>query len=320
MRYFPIFLDLEGQRAVIIGGAEEAARKIRLLARTGAEIAVVAEALDDEIAANPRVVWLARRFEPRHLDGAALAVCAERELNAAVFAAARARNIPVNAVDDAARSTFLIPSIVDRDPVVVAIGTEGAAPVLGQSLRARIDALLPAELGALTRQAAALRQRVAAALPGGPRRRSFWSRFFAGPQDGPLPWAQVEALLADDAPDAAGTVTFIAVPEGEVDLLTLRAQRRLMQADLIVHDANGVAAALEMARRDCQRSAATQDQTERLAREARMGKAIVRLTADTLPLSEIQALERMSIPVECLGTTLPAPAATLHHDLYRAAS
>ena len=240
MRYFPIFLDLEAKPAVIVGGGEEALRKIRLLERTGARLAVVAETLHDEIAAHPKVEWLARRFEPNLLDGAALAVCAERNLNEAVFAAAQARNIPINAVDDVKHSTFLIPAIVDRDPVVVAIGTEGAAPVLGQSLRSRIDALLPHGLGALACQAASLRQRVASILPGGPRRRSFWTKFFAGTQDGPVSWAHVEALLAGEAADDVAPVSFIAVPEGEADLLTLRAQRRLMRADVIVHDATGI--------------------------------------------------------------------------------
>lgn len=308
MRYFPIFLDLGTRPAVIVGGGEEALRKIRLLERTPARLLLVADHLIDEIAAHPRVEWVARRFSPELLDGAGLVICADAALNAEVCAAASARNLPINAVDDAEHSSFLIPSIVDRDPVVVAIGTEGAAPVLGQSLRARIDALLPYGLGSLARQAANLRQRVAAVLPGGPRRRSFWTAFFAGPQAGPVAWSKVETLLAGGAVEAGG-ISYIAVTEGEADLLTLRAQRRLMQADLIVHDAAGIADALEMARRDARRETPGADAVSRIAAAARSGKQVVRLSADALPAAEIELLEAKGLTVDCMGCAQPHLAA-----------
>jgi uroporphyrin-III C-methyltransferase/precorrin-2 dehydrogenase/sirohydrochlorin ferrochelatase len=280
---------------------------------------LVADSLIDEVAAHPRVEWIARRFTPELLDGAGLVICADAALNAEVFAAANARNIPVNAVDDAARSTFLIPSIVDRDPVVVAIGTEGAAPVLGQSIRARIDALLPVGLGSLARQAANLRQRVAAALPGGPRRRFFWNAFFAGPQDSPVAWSRVETLLAGAAPEG-GSIAFIAVAEGEADLITLRAQRRLMQADVIVHDATGVAEALEMARRDATRTQTSRDAVNEIAAAVRAGKHVVRLVADTLPAAEIEMLESMELSVECIGAAQPHATAASNLANLRASS
>lgn len=319
MRYFPIFMDLKDKLAIVVGGGEEALRKVRLLERTEARLVIVAEALIDEIASNPRVEWIARRFEPALLDGAAIAVCAETAFNEVVFAAARARNIPVNAVDDAEHSTFIVPSIVDRDPVVVAIGTEGAAPVLGQSLRARIDALLPQGLGSLARQAAALRQRVAAILPGGPRRRAFWARFFSGSQEGPIAWSQVDILLGESCA-GGGLVTYIAVPEHEPDLLSLRAQRRLMQADVIVHDIAGVGTALEMARRDAVRSVASEASIAGLAKVAAAGKSAVRLCADTLPSTEIETMESLGISVECLTAANHLPPAIPHHPALRAIS
>lgn len=319
MRYFPIFLDLARKPAVIVGGGEEALRKIRLVERTPARLLVVAERLIDEIAAHPRVEWIARRFAPELLDGAGLVICADAASNAEVFAAASARNLPVNAVDDAEHSTFLIPSIVDRDPVVVAIGTEGAAPVLGQSIRARIDALLPLGLGSLARQAANLRQRVAAILPSGPRRRFFWASLFAGTQDGPVAWSRVETLLAGEAPEA-GSITFIAVTEGEADLMTLRAQRRLMQADVIVHDGTGVSEALEMARRDATREVAEVDAVSRIAAAVQAGKRVVRLAAETLPAAEIEMLEAMGLSVECMGPPAPLAAAASNPTELRASS
>jgi uroporphyrin-III C-methyltransferase/precorrin-2 dehydrogenase/sirohydrochlorin ferrochelatase len=183
MRYFPLFLDLKDRRAVIVGGGEEALRKVRLLLKTEARIDVVAPVLHDELAAElaaGRISWLGKVFSPGLLDDAAIVYSADPALHEAVSQAAQARGIPVNAVDDAALSTFVTPSIVDRDPVVVAIGTEGAAPMLGQGIRARIDAMLPQALGKLAETASSLRARVAQTVPQGRQRRSFWQRYFFG--------------------------------------------------------------------------------------------------------------------------------------------
>src|SRR4029078_10879332 len=142
MRYFPLFLDLDNRKAVIVGGGEEALRKVRLLLKTKARINIIAPALHDELASylkEGRVLWLAKSFLPALLDDAALVYSADDSLHHDVSVAARDRGIPVNAVDDAALSTFITPSIVDRDPVVVAIGTEGTSPVLGMGLRSRIE-------------------------------------------------------------------------------------------------------------------------------------------------------------------------------------
>ena len=127
MRYFPIFFDLKGRKVVVVGGGEEALRKVRLLLKTSARISVIAPLLHDELASEPRVEWLARRFAPHLLDDAALVYSADPELNRLVSVEAKARGIPVNVIDGAEISTFITPSIVDRDPVVVAIGTEGTA-------------------------------------------------------------------------------------------------------------------------------------------------------------------------------------------------
>ena len=152
MRYFPIFVDLKDRKVIVVGGGEEALRKVRLLLKTKARILVVAPLLHDELAAEPRLEWLATQFSPKQLDGAALVYAAEPAINEVVSAEARARGIPVNVIDVAEISTFLTPSIVDRDPVVIAIGTEGTAPVLGQGIRARLDAELPQALGELASQ------------------------------------------------------------------------------------------------------------------------------------------------------------------------
>ncbi len=116
MRYFPIFFDLKDRPVMVIGGGEEALRKVRLLLKTEARINVVAALLHDELAAEPRVHWIARHYHAGLLDGAALVYSADAELNDRVAADAKALGIPVNAVDNPDISTFIVPSIVDRDP------------------------------------------------------------------------------------------------------------------------------------------------------------------------------------------------------------
>lgn len=287
MRYFPIFFDLQDRKVIVVGGGEEAVRKIRLLLKTPAQINVIAPALHDEIRTNPRIHWLATDFRPELLDGAALVYSAEPELNEAVSQAAQARGIPVNAVDQASISTFIIPSIVDRDPVVVAIGTEGTAPVLGQGIRAKIDALLPAKLGELAQVASTLRARVAKSIPHGNTRRSFWQNYFFGTPRETLFAGDttgfvnaIEDAIANATIPSEGIVTLVGVGPGDAELITIKAQRKMMEADVIIYDGDTPPAILEMARRDATRVIApprSYDLEKLLVGQARAGKLVVRL-------------------------------------------
>ena len=297
MRYFPIFLDLDGRKAVIVGGGIEALNKARLLAKTDAKIAVIASKLHKDLAEmvnSGRVERLARRFSPELLDGAALVYAADRTLDAEVAAAAQVRGIPVNAVDAAPISTFITPSIVDRDPVVIAIGTEGAAPVLGQGIRSRIEAMLPQALGRLAKAASQLRTRIAETVPRGERRRSFWNQYFFGAiresylaGDSRSYARELEAALAEHSSPAAGRVSLVGAGPGDPELLTLKAQRKLQEADVIVHDRLVSEAVLELARRDAVRipvgktpfhpSPRQSEINAILIREARAGRNVVRL-------------------------------------------
>ncbi len=294
MRYFPIFVDLKDARVVVVGGGEEALRKIRLLLKTPAHIEVIASELHEELAAEPRVKWLAEVYSAALLDGAKLVYSADMALNARVSADAIARGIQVNAVDQADISTFIVPSIVDRDPVVIAIGTEGTAPVLGQGIRAKIDAMLPASLGGLALKAQGLREKVAGLVPHGNRRRAFWQQFFFGaPRDAFLEKDEVAFELAlHDAMHGAitakvGRVSLVGAGPGDPELLTLKAQRKLQEADVIVYDRLVSKGILEMARRDAVRIgvgktpfAASPKQSEInaiLVAEAQKGLNVVRL-------------------------------------------
>jgi uroporphyrin-III C-methyltransferase/precorrin-2 dehydrogenase/sirohydrochlorin ferrochelatase len=297
MRYFPLFLDLADGAVLIVGGGPEALNKARLLAKTQAHLAIVAPALEPELAAmveRGRARWVARSFDSKLLEGVNVVFGADRELNAEVAAAARARNIPVNVVDAPELSSFLTPSIVDRDPVVIAVGTEGTAPVLGQGIRAKIEAMLPEGLGRLAKAAGELRAKVAAAVPPGGRRRSFWTHYFFGPireaflaGDGRTYAHELETALAGHSSPPAGRVSLVGAGPGDPELLTLKAHRKLQEADVIVYDRLVGEGVLELARRDARRipvgktpfetSPRQSDINAILIREAKSGRHVVRL-------------------------------------------
>ncbi len=261
MRYFPMFLDLRERRVVVAGGGEEALRKVRLLLKSEAVVTLVADRLHPELdglVSHGAVAWLGTAFEDSMLDGAALVfVAANEELEKVVSAAAKVRGIPVNVVDRADLSTAITPAIVDRDPLVVAIGTEGAAPVLGQGIRQEIEAMLPPRLGALANRAIALRAKVAARFEQGAPRRDFWRRFFFGAlrdsffADEPADFESALAAELDASPKhRTGRVALVGAGPGDPELLTLKAQRKLQEADVIVHDRLVGPGILEYARRD----------------------------------------------------------------------
>ena len=265
MDYLPIFLRVQERPAVVVGGGPVAARKAALLLECGARVLLVSPELSPAAgqlaAAYPEYLrHVAAAFDPRHLAGAALVIAAADSpaLNHDVAHAAQARGLPVNVVDDAAASTFILPAIVDRSPVIVAIGSGGSSPVLSRRLRAQIEALLPAGLGALARLAGRRRAQVRAALSP-PQRRRFWEYFFDSP-------AAAQALSGDEAAvenafartlnefqgmaSAPGEVYLIGAGPGDPDLLTLRAARLLLQADIVLYDRLVPRAVLERCRRD----------------------------------------------------------------------
>ena len=265
MDYLPIFVDLRERLVVVVGGGAVAARKVEQLLQAHARVRVVAPGLCAELMAfrdHARIEYRPVPFSPPQLEGALLAVAAtdEPQVNAAVAHAARERGILANVVDDGAASDFIFPAIVDRSPVIVAVGTSGSSPTLARRVRAQLEALLPQRLGELARHAAHWRAAVARALPQLPARLRFWDEFFAGPL--------ATRLLAGDTRDAdtamqaeleaardaavmpRGEVYLIGVGPGDPDLLTLRAQQLLQQADVLLHDRLVPEAILGRARRD----------------------------------------------------------------------
>jgi uroporphyrin-III C-methyltransferase / precorrin-2 dehydrogenase / sirohydrochlorin ferrochelatase len=263
---FPVFLKVENRFAVVVGDGPEAVAKARLLRESRIAIRLVSREPNDELAAliiQADLEHVAAHFSPELIEGAALVFAAtgEEATDSAIVAAARARNIPVNAVDRPCLCDFYTPALVNRAPIAVAIGSEGAGPVLTQMIRSRIETILPRSTGPLARLGALYRVAVDRLVPRGVARRRFWRAFFDGEIAGlvereDLPGARRAAtrLLKNVAPET-GFVWLVAAGSGEADLLTLRAVRAMQEADVVLHDERLPADIVAMGRRDAQRIA-----------------------------------------------------------------
>ncbi len=301
MNAFPVFVNLQNQRVLLVGATPAAEAKLRLLLNAGAEPVVV--------AADPPTAFYdwayegairleSRDFDAADLDEARLAVVATGDdaLDAHVAEAATARNVPVNVVDNRALSTFIVPSIVDRGDIVIGISTNGCSPTLAQQIRGQVEALLPPQIERLAAFADRFRTIVAERIEDHGQRRTFWQAFFesdaaqavlAGDEDRAeaIVWEQIErqSLL----PGAGGSVAIVGAGPGSADLLTMRAHRLLRAADAIVYDNLVGPDVLDLARRDAERiyvgkargthSWKQDDINALLADLAGQGKRVVRL-------------------------------------------
>ena len=261
---FPAFFKVAGRFVVVVGNGEEALAKCRLLSETSVTIRLVSDESSDALLTfvdAHGVEHIPAVFDAKFLDGACLVFGAtgDQARDRAVVAAARLLKIPANAVDQPDQCDFFTPALVCRAPVAVAIGTEGAGPVLAQMIRARIDQMLPLNLGRVARLAQSYRHAVEVLLPKGISRRSFWKNFFQGSpsrfaEEGDLKSARRAATkLLRMGGIYVGHVSLVGAGPGAEDLLTLRAQRLMMEADAIVYDALVPEAVVAMGRRDAER-------------------------------------------------------------------
>jgi uroporphyrin-III C-methyltransferase / precorrin-2 dehydrogenase / sirohydrochlorin ferrochelatase len=261
---FPAFFKVAGRTVVIVGNGEEALAKCRLVEKTYATIRLFAPDAEPQLLAFVVQNSVDHRTVKVTLDtikDAALVFAAtgNDEEDRAIVALARSLRIPANAVDQPDQCDFYTPALVTRAPVAVAIGTEGAGPVLAQMIRARIDQMLPLNLGRVAMLAQSYRRAADVLLQRGSPRRAFWKNFFSGSparhaEGGDLSEARRAAtrLLRAGGVDE-GHVSLVGAGPGAEDLLTLRAQRLLMEADVIVYDALVPEAVVAMGRRDAER-------------------------------------------------------------------
>jgi uroporphyrin-III C-methyltransferase/precorrin-2 dehydrogenase/sirohydrochlorin ferrochelatase len=297
----PVFIDLSGRRAIVAGSGDAAAWKAELLAAAGAQVFVFADQAAPELEAlaraHPDVITLHRRaWRASDLSGAAVAVAeAEGDEAARFAAAARGCGTLVNVIDQPAFCDFQFGAIVNRSPVIVAISTDGAAPVLAQAVRRRIEAILPQALSGWGAAARRFRERLSGILPSKVARRQFWERFvdvaFISQSEEDAQLAELEriahGILAGEPARRAGEVVIVGAGPGDPELLTLKAVRELQAADVILYDRLVSAGALELGRREARRilvgkeghghACRQEDITALLIEFAEAGRRVVRL-------------------------------------------
>nr|ADB12544.1 siroheme synthase [uncultured bacterium 9F08] len=299
MDFLPIFMNIRGQRSLIVGGGEVAARKAALLLQAGAEINLVSPELLGNLKdmhAEGGIHFRQGTFEEGDLEGISLVIAAtdDEAVNRRVSELARARRLPVNVVDNPDLCTFIFPSIIDRSPVQIAVSTGGSSPVLARLLRTRLEAAIPSAYGRLAAMVEQFRDEVKTRFSSVNARRKFWEEVLQGKiaelvfsgQDGAAE-AELKRAVAEGIERDSGEVYLIGGGPGDPDLLTFRALRLMQQADVIVYDRLISKEVLELTRRDAHRiyvgkerdnHSVPQDQINQLLVDlAKEGKRVCRL-------------------------------------------
>ncbi len=297
MDYLPIFADLKRRPCLVVGGDDSAWRKTRMLLKAGADVRVIAPTLNADFTAalaQGQIQHVGEIFSPDDLDGIFLAIAAtdRKSVNALVYQSANQRQVLVNVVDDTQRCSFIVPSIVDRSPIIIAISSSGQAPVLARLLREKLEALLPQHLGRMATIAGNFRQRLSKTVSSFSARRYFWEQAFNG-RFGDLVAAGREqeaeqelVALTHQAPPQ-GQVALIGAGPGDAGLLTLRALQLMQQADVVLYDYLVSDEVMDLVRREAELvcvgkkagfHSVPQEETNRLiVHYAKQGKRVVRL-------------------------------------------
>jgi uroporphyrin-III C-methyltransferase/precorrin-2 dehydrogenase/sirohydrochlorin ferrochelatase len=293
MDYLPIFLDLRDRHCLVVGGSETAARKAELLLRAGARVDVAAAELHEGFARLPHadhVKRVADAFTPDLLDGkdAVIVVESDASLAKTIADAARARHIPVNVADKPALCSFILPSIIDRSPIMVAVSSGGESPVLARMLRARLETLIPAAYGRLGALASRYKVRVREVIKP-EQRRAFWEKVFLSPVAEMVfsgrdveAEAQLQAMIKEGAEHdiSRGEVYLVGAGPGNPDLLTFRALRLMQQADVIVYDRLVSQPILDMCRRDAERIYVGKERDDHAVPQEEINLMLVRLAKE----------------------------------------
>lgn len=350
MDYLPIYVALAGRPVLVVGAGEVAYRKVELLLEAQARVLVIALQLCAEVQAlvdKQQVTWLKTDFADEDVDSAVLTIAATNDLalNQRIYAAGLARHRLVNVVDSSALCGFIVPAIVDRSPLQIAISTGGASPVLARQLREKLEQELPASLGAMARLAKKYRPLVKQKVATLPGRRVFWEQLFANPvfekYVATQQLAEAERLLQSElrrrsAQVVPGHVTLVGAGPGDAGLLTLKGYQALQAADVVLYDALVDSSVLALIRRDAQRiavgkrahkSSVPQELTNQwLVDYAQQGLRVVRLKGgDSFVFGrggeELQALQQAGVSYSvvpgvtaALGATAYAGIPLTHRD------
>lgn len=346
MKYFPIFVETKNAHILVAGGGETALQKLRLLSKTEATITVVAPEFDEEILSFikdfPNVNLIKRDFEKKDIEGKRLVYAAHDDevLDTHVADAARAADVLVNVVDTPDQCDFLTPSLVERAPITVAIGTEGTAPMIARDIKALLDKNLPANLGDLARHATRIRGTLKSRIEDGRARLRVWERLMQGAfrravlrgdQPGAALALEAEILAeldhsnSEDGGTPVGSVALIGAGPGNPEYLTLKAHRLLQEADVLVVDRLANPAILDYARRDAKRiyvgkqagkpSTSQEEINQIIVREAMDGSRVVRLKGGDPSIfgrlqEELAACQLFGIEVEVVPGISAAQAAS----------
>ena len=295
MQNYPIFMRLQGQPCLVVGAGQVALRKIRLQAKAGARITIIAPNIDPQISAEfgDLVNIKQRCFNESDVQGYRLITAAtnDRGVNRKISELAQAINVPVNVVDQPELCSFITPSIIDRSPVVVAISTGGGAPVLARMLRAKLEALIPASYGLLASSMQRHRQQLSTLISDDKERKQFWERVVSGPIaglffSGRQAEGDKELALAinhyskESNKQAEGEVWLIGAGPGDPDLLTFRALRLMQEADVVLYDRLVSTAILELTRRDADRIYVGKQRADHAVPQPKINELLVSLARE----------------------------------------
>jgi uroporphyrin-III C-methyltransferase/precorrin-2 dehydrogenase/sirohydrochlorin ferrochelatase len=293
MDFLPIFLNIRNQPCLVIGGGDVATRKVVLLLKAAARIRVVAPRITPELESlkeRGRIEHLAREYREEDLADCRLVIAAtdHSAVNRAVSEQADRRHIPVNVVDQPELCSFIVPSIIDRSPVVAAVSTGGASPVLARLIRTRLETLIPVGYGRLAELARRYREQVKERFRKPSDRRLFWEnvlssgiaeRVFSGHMEEAD--AAMERALEESSPDTTmGEVYLVGGGPGDPDLLSFRALRLMQQADVVVYDRLVAKPILEMTRRDAERVYVGKERDHHAMRQEEINQLLVRLAKE----------------------------------------
>ncbi|CRY99862.1 Siroheme synthase / Precorrin-2 oxidase / Sirohydrochlorin ferrochelatase / Uroporphyrinogen-III methyltransferase, partial [Neisseria meningitidis serogroup B] len=337
VNYFPIFANLAGRPVLVVGGGSVAARKISLLLDAGAQVRVVANQLNAELsalAAENKILWLAEEFRAEHIRTVFLIIAAssDQALNRRVFQLAESCQKPVNVVDDRDYCSFIFPSIINRNPIQIAVSSSGSAPVLARLLREKLEALLPPSLGDMAEISGRWRDAVKAKLKSVTERRRFWEKQFNGRFAALVKnqqTAQAEQELAKQLEQnyQGGFVSLVGAGPGDAGLLTLKGLQEIQQADVVLYDALVSDGILSLVRRDAERifvgkrarggRTPQEDTNALMVRLAREGRRVVRLKGgDPFVFGrggeELETLARHQIPFSVVPGITAAVGATAY--------